>query len=142
MPGLSSRLADAHDTVALGDLQLAVMRVLWERADATAAEVQSALATERPLGITTISTTLQRLEKRGMVAHMSEARVFVYRASVGEAAVRRSMLKAMIDTLFVGDRAAVVTELLSARDLSADDRARIRALVTDHTKSAPRQRDR
>ena len=113
----------------LSDLQLAVMAVLWDRKEASAAEVHRALSRSRPLAITTVATLLARLEKRGAVAHRSEGRGFVYRASVSERQVRRSMLKRLVRNLFRSDPGAVVTQLLSEGDFTDTDIAQIRELL-------------
>jgi BlaI family transcriptional regulator, penicillinase repressor len=121
-----------EDVADLSDLQIAVMRVLWTRGEAPAADVQAALARERGLAITTVSTLLTRLEKRGVVRHRSEGRVFVYRATVSESHVRGSKLRALIRSLFAGDSSAVVSQLLTAGDLSSGDVDRMRRLIDDH----------
>jgi predicted transcriptional regulator len=115
----------------LSDLQLAVMRALWRRGEASAAEVQAALAPERDLAITTVSTLLTRLERRGVVSHRSEGRLFLYRATVSEPEVRRSMVGTLVDSLFAGDPAAVVSHLLDAHDVSPGDLDRIRDLIEE-----------
>jgi predicted transcriptional regulator len=116
------------DIGGLSDLQLAVMGVLWKSREATAAEVHAALA-DRDLAITTVSTILSRLEKRGVVTHRSEGRLYIYRAAVSEPDVRRSMLGSLVDSLFSGDPAEVVSQLLARRDLSPGDLDRMRALI-------------
>ena len=45
-------------TTSLTDLQLAIMRILWDRAEATVLEVQTHLRPERDLAQTTIATRL------------------------------------------------------------------------------------
>ena len=65
----------------LGDLQLKIMKLLWERREATVAEVHQALARERELAYTTIATMLRKMEARNLVAHREEGRSFVYRAA-------------------------------------------------------------
>ena len=122
-------------TVDLSDLQLDVIRVLWQRKEATAAEVQAALDTDRGLALTTVSTLLSRLEKRRLVTHRSEGRTFIYRALVTEPQVRRSMLGSLVESVFKGDPAELVSQLLSARDLSPDDLDRIRSMVEAARKS-------
>ena len=117
------------DIADLSDLQLDIVRVLWRRKEATAAQVQAALDAERGLALTTISTLLSRLEKRGLVTHRTEGRTFIYRAAVTEPQVRHSMLGSLVDSVFKGDPTELVSQLLSARDLSPDDLERIRAMV-------------
>jgi predicted transcriptional regulator len=65
-PGDLSRMPEA---VSLTDLQLAIVRILWERGASSVVEVQEALAPERSLAQTTVATILTRLEKRGVVRH-------------------------------------------------------------------------
>jgi len=53
----------------LTGLQIAFLRVLWQRGEASVAEICEALRPERALAQTTVATVLSRLEKRGVVAH-------------------------------------------------------------------------
>jgi predicted transcriptional regulator len=124
------------DATDLGELQLAVMRVLWRRREASAADVQAALEPERQLAITTVSTILSRLERRGVVGHRAEGRLFVYRPLVEEPQVRRSMVRSMVDSLFRGDATALVGHLLEGRELSPGDIDRMRALIDAYDASA------
>ena len=116
----------------LTELQLALLRVLWERGEATVSEVQEALAPERSLAPTTVATLLSRMEKKGLLDHRTEGRQYVYRAVASEAEVRRSMVdefSGLAEDLFRGDVAALVSHLLTARDVAPDDLARVKALI-------------
>ena len=75
----------------LGDLQLKIMKFLWERGDATVAEVHQAITRERGLAYTTVATMLRKMEGRRLVKHRVEGRSFVYRPAVAADAVTRSM---------------------------------------------------
>ena len=121
------------DIQQLTDLQVAVMRVLWEKQEATVAEICEALRAERGLAQTTIATLLSRLEKRGVVTHSSRARQFVYRALVTESEVRRVMVRDLTERLFDGDIAALMSHLLTARDITPGDLERVRSLVEAET---------
>jgi BlaI family penicillinase repressor len=117
------------EPIELTELQLAVMRVLWERGEATVAEVHQELQDERGLAPTTVATLLSRLEKRGVVTHRTEGRQYVYRATVTEGAVQQSMLEELSERLFGGDVTAMVSRLLGTARVDQDELARIRALV-------------
>jgi predicted transcriptional regulator len=116
----------------LGDLQLAILRVLWERGEATVSEVHEALEPERGLAPTTIATMLQKLEKKEVLAHRSEGRRFVYHALVTEDQVTRSMVTDLTAQLFRGDVTALVSHLLSHHDVEAGELARLRRLIAVH----------
>jgi predicted transcriptional regulator len=117
------------ETHQLTELQIAIMRVLWERGQATVAEIQEALREERGLALTTVATLLSRLEKRGVVSHETRQRQFVYQARVTEAEVRHSMIHELTERLFDGDVAAMMSHLLTGRDISPGDLERIKAML-------------
>ncbi len=125
----------------LGDLQYAIMRVLWEEAEATVARVQERLAeSERhERALTTIATMLTKMEKKGVVAHRSEGRIFVYRAVVKEDAVRRSMVTELTDRLFQGDYGALVSHLLDEQDIDRTELQRLRALLAAKKSSTKKE---
>jgi BlaI family transcriptional regulator, penicillinase repressor len=115
----------------LAALQLAIMQVLWDRGEATVADVREALHRTRPLAHTTIGTMLAKMERNGQVRHRSEGRVNIYRATVQRDKVRRSMLSDLTARLFGGDLAEMVSHLLDSRDISAEELARLKQLIRD-----------
>ncbi|MDH3746078.1 MAG: BlaI/MecI/CopY family transcriptional regulator [Acidobacteriota bacterium] len=118
----------------LGDLQLAIMRVLWQRGEASVNEVHGALLDERGLAPTTIATMLGKMEKKGVVDHTTEGRKFIYRATVSEHAVRRSMVGELTSRLFQGDSAALVSHLLSEHEIDGTALADLqRRIVREET---------
>ena len=119
-------MSESHQ---LTDLQIAVMRVLWEKGEASVAEIWEALQPERGLAQTTVATLLSRLEKRGAVTHRSRARQFLYTAVISESDVRRVMVRELTERLFDGDVAALMSHLLTARAVSPGDLARVKELV-------------
>lgn len=117
------------EEVQLSDLQLAIMRVLWDQKQATAAQVHAQLLEHRDLAPTTVATLLSRLEKRGLVAHDTQGRQYLYRAEVHEGAVRHSMLRRLTDFFFGGDEAALVSHLVENQTIDATELAAIREMI-------------
>jgi BlaI family penicillinase repressor len=113
----------------LGDLQLAIMRVLWNRSEATVADVHETLEPERGLALTTIATMLTKMEKKGVVDHRAEGRRFIYRPLVSEDQVRRSMVSDLTSQLFRGDVTALVNHLLSEHDIESGELTQLREMI-------------
>ena len=113
----------------LGELQHAIMQVLWGCDEATVAEVHEALLEERGLAPTTIATMLRKMEDKGVVAHRVEGRQFIYRPTVSEDAVRSSMVGELLERLFAGDPAALVSHLVADREIDHEEIERLRALL-------------
>lgn len=114
----------------LGDLQYAIMRVLWERREASAADVHEALYPERGLAPTTIATMLSKMEKKGIVTHRAEGRQYIYRAIVAEEDVRHSMVGELLERVFQGDAKELVNHLLNERDIDADELEELKVLIS------------
>jgi predicted transcriptional regulator len=117
--------------VSLTDLQLAIVRILWERGECTVLEVQEALAPERTLAQTTVATILTRLEKREIVRHESKGRLFVYNALVTEPQVRRSMVSDLTALLFDGSPAALISHLINEKEINARALDEVKRLIAD-----------
>lgn len=120
----------------LGDLQLAIMRVLWERGEAAVADVHAALEPERGLAPTTIATMLTKMEDKGVVAHRAEGRRYIYRPTVSEPEVQREMLAELTERLFLGDVTAVVSTLLADHDVDREELAALRELIERRRRDA------
>jgi len=122
----------------LGDLQLAIMRVLWARGESTVADVHETLEPERGLALTTIATMLVKMEKKGVVDHRSEGRRFIYRPLVSEGKVRRSMVADLTAQLFRGDAVALVNHLLAEHDIEPQELTQLRDLITTYEREEGR----
>ncbi|MBW8367862.1 MAG: BlaI/MecI/CopY family transcriptional regulator [Arenimonas sp.] len=116
------------EAVALSELQLDLMRVLW-RGEASVGDVAAALAQSRGLAHTTVATLLTRLAKRGIVAQRRDGRMLHYRALVSESQVRRNMVGDLIQNLFRGDPKALLAHLVNEKDVAPGDLERIQALL-------------
>ena len=121
-------------THQLGELQLAIMRILWARAEASVAQVHQALESERGLALTTIATMLSKMEKKGIVGHRSEGRLFVYYPEISEEDVHRSMVSELTERLFEGRASLLVSHLLAQGEIDPLELAEIRRLIAAHAR--------
>jgi len=115
----------------LGELQLAIMRVLWARSTASVAEVHQALPERHSRALTTIATMLSKMEKKGVVLHRSEGRRYIYAPTVSEEEVRRSMVAELTRRLFEGDFTALLTHLIDEQEIDAHDLERLKRRVAE-----------
>lgn len=109
--------------------QVEILRVLWERSEATVVEIHQALQSGRPLAPTTIATLLSRLAKRGLVTYRTEGRQYVYRAVLQERDAQQHALVEVTRGLFAGDVPTMVSQLLSSHEIRPGDLARVRELI-------------
>ncbi len=117
------------DAVSLGERELDVMTILWQRSSGTVAEVQEALGTR--LAYTTVLTILRNLEAKSFVRREEEGRAHRYFPKVKQRAAQRRALRRLIDTLFLGSPEALLTQLVDDHDLSPEELKRIAKRLSD-----------
>ncbi len=95
----------------LGDLELAVMRHIWScrEAGCLGAEVQRAVEVDRPLALTTILTTLDRLHDKDILVREREGKAYRYRAALSEAELQERIVSGVLGDLFAQFPQAVAT---------------------------------
>lgn len=119
----------SESSVSLTDLQLAIVRLLWDRGECTVVDVQEGLHPHRALAQTTVATLLSRLEKRGVVSHRVAGRQFLYKAEVSEPQVRHSMVGELTEMLFAGRPAALISHLIAEREIDRDELDEVKRLI-------------
>lgn len=118
----------------LGDLQLRIMKALWERDSASVADVHEALGSDSGLAYTTVATMLRKMEARGLVQHRLVDRRFIYRPAIGPDEVTTSMADDILERLFEGSLAGMLQHLLTTREVSADELRELERLIKERKK--------
>ena len=119
----------------LGDLQLKILKVLWERpGGAGVGEVLEALGAHAGLAYTTVATMLRKMEARGLVRHRGEGRRYIYRAAVTPDAVTRGMADDLLERLFEGRLSDLLSHLLSTREVSRAELGELERLIAERKK--------
>jgi predicted transcriptional regulator len=107
------------------------MRIVWKQGEASVADVLEALGRSSRLAYTTVATMLRKMEARGLVQHRVAGRTFIYRALVGEEQVSRKMTDHLLDRLFHGSLAGMVSHLLSTHEVSQEELAELERLIAE-----------
>lgn len=93
----------------LGDLEHAVMDVLWARpAPTPVREVHEDLARGREIAYTTVMTVLDRLAKKGIVTRRLDGRAWLYRPARSRLDLYVATLVEVLDDLSEEDRDEVL----------------------------------
>ncbi|MBN9606207.1 MAG: BlaI/MecI/CopY family transcriptional regulator [Actinomycetales bacterium] len=115
----------ARTPSTLGDLESAVMQIVWDSADPLSAYQILDLMPERELAPTTVLTVLGRLERKGLVRTDRAARPHRYRAVASRAEHRAELMHQVLGD--GADRQAVLERFVGG--VTADDRAALRRLL-------------
>jgi predicted transcriptional regulator len=110
------------------DKELEIMRVIWERGEATAREIQEALPGERHYN--SVLTIIRVLERKGHVAHRAEGKAHIYRAKAKPEKAQRRVISHLIEQVFGGSAAAMILHLVETGDLTEEDLKEVREQIT------------
>ena len=116
---------------ALTDAEARVMAVLWDRQEATVANVVSALARKRAVTYSTVQTMLRILEVKGYVTHEKVARAFVYRPVVDQRQARRLALRHLLSRLFNDSPSLLVLNVLEDEDMDPAEVRQLKKMIED-----------
>ncbi|MEW6742193.1 MAG: BlaI/MecI/CopY family transcriptional regulator [Planctomycetota bacterium] len=119
-------MADANRTRWLGELETLVMKEVWRGGAVTVRQVHEALSEDRRLAYTTVLTTMRNLDRKGYLTREAIGRGHVYRASIDEATVARSVVKHLLERLFSGSEVRFASALFDAKRLRPEEFERLR----------------
>lgn len=119
----------------LGDLERAVMDVLWDGSDSfTVREVAAALPNQE-LAYTTVMTVLDRLAKKALVHRDRHGRAWRYTPTASREAYVAELMHEALE--FSDDRAAALVSF--ARSMSGDEADALRAALPDPRRVTPKR---
>ncbi|MFT3705008.1 MAG: BlaI/MecI/CopY family transcriptional regulator [Agriterribacter sp.] len=109
--------------------ELEILRVLWEKENATVREVHDELSTSKDVGYTTTLKLMQIMHEKGLVSRDDSSKTHVYQAIVSKEKTQKHLVGKMIDNLFAGSSAQLVMQALGNHKTSKDELEEIQQLL-------------
>jgi len=98
--------------------ELDIMKLVWEREEATVRDVYEALRARRRIAYTSVLTMMNVLERKGHLRKRAEGRSFVYQAARPRGHVVRAMVREFVQRVFNGAAEPLLVHLLEDRRLT------------------------
>lgn len=105
----------------ISDAEFEVMDVIWKYSPINTNEITDRLAKTKDWSPKTIYTMLSRLEKKGVIVHEKESRVFVYTPCVRKEQYIGAESRTMANRFFDGAMNRMVVSFLDQKELSSED---------------------
>jgi len=124
------------------ELELEILKILWRDGALPTSAVRDKLAdVGRDLAHTSVITTLNVMTDKGYLSRKKDGKSFRFRARVREHTVSKGMVGDLVDRVFDGSASALMLRLVESRDMSADDIAKLEALVDKLKRSDAQDND-
>ena len=119
------------------DVELAILRVLWNRGSSTVRDIHLALEEKegRDTGISTTLKMVQVMMEKGLLLRDDTVRPQVYRPAMPQEETQLKLLDYLIQKGFGGSAKRLVLSAVSAKRLSKDELVEIRKLLEKGNKS-------
>lgn len=118
-------------TPTLTPHELAIMKVVWQRDQATVRDVYETLRERRQIAYTTVMTMMKILEEKGFLKKSREERAYVYRPSRPRQQVVAAMVRDFVDRVFDGAASGLLVHLARNGKLTKAERQRIRQIIDE-----------
>lgn len=109
--------------------ELEILRVLWERGEATVREVHEELSKTKDAGYTTTLKLMQIMHEKGMVKRDETNKTHKYIPLLSREKTQKQFVGKMIDTLFQGSSSQLVMQALGNHKASKEELEEIQKLI-------------
>ena len=121
------------------ELELQILKTLWERSPLPVREVRQALAAAgRELAHTSVITTLNVMVRKKYVKRWMQGKACLFKPRVAREDVSRGMLGDIVNRVFDGSTKAMMLSLVESGDIDADDAKELRQLINQKAKEQPK----
>jgi BlaI family penicillinase repressor len=117
-----------------GELQRAVMEIVWELGEASVRQVLKRLCWKKELAYTTILTSMQRLEKAGWLRHRVEGTKNIYMPTWTRAQASTRSVRRFVQRMFNGNTLLLFRQLVEEGELSDKELRELQKLINKKRK--------
>jgi predicted transcriptional regulator len=111
------------------EVEVAILRVLWDRGPSSVRQVHEALLGTRDTGYSTTLKMMQVMFEKGLLRRDESVRPQVYRPTQPEAQTQTQMVDDLIQKVFGGSARKLVLRAVQSEQVSAQELAEIRKLL-------------
>jgi predicted transcriptional regulator len=119
------------ETVTPTERELDILKVLWDREEATVREVYEELRPRLPIAQNTVQAFLRTMEEKGLVRHRLEGRTFIYEPVLRRQQTTQQLAGQLLQKAFDGAIDQLVQSVLSLRRPTAVELSRLEELIAE-----------
>jgi predicted transcriptional regulator len=111
------------------EVELELLRVLWDKGSASVRELHEVVSSQRPLGYTSVLKTLQIMTEKGLVERTEAGKAHIYRAAASQEETQSQLLRDLSQRLFSGSAAQLAMHALAMQPASEEELEEIRKII-------------
>jgi BlaI family transcriptional regulator, penicillinase repressor len=111
------------------EVELELLRVLWDMGSASVRELHEVVNRRRPLGYTSVLKTLQIMTDKGLVTRTEAGKAHIYHAVASQEETQSQLLRDLSERLFSGSAAQLAMHALAMQPASEEELEEIRKII-------------
>lgn len=119
----------AEEIPSLGELEIHVLRLVWEHQPCTERRISELVQQQRPVARTTVLKTMQRLEAKGLLVRVPGEGPVRFRAAHARRRVLPALIDRFVETVLGGSPDALAAYLAGSKKLSPEDTEALREIA-------------
>ena len=119
------------------DVELSILRALWDLGPATVRQVHEALTVDRDLAYTAVLKMMQTMVDKGLLQRDETGRSHVYRPTQARDHTLRHLVDDLLERAFGGSALDLMATTLSSRKLGPKEREELARLLAQAREKKP-----
>ena len=122
--------------------ELQILKILWAKGEASVREVYEEMSKSLPIVQNTVQAFLRTMEEKRLVKHRVEGRTFIYQPIPQDDATKQKLVSRVLHRVFDGAIDQLVQSVLSLREPTPDELAKIETLLSEARSNKKSKRER
>jgi BlaI family transcriptional regulator, penicillinase repressor len=122
-------MREKHHLPKPTEVELELLRVLWDMGSASVRELHEVVSSQRPLGYTSVLKTLQIMTEKGLVERTEAGKAHIYHAAASQEETQNQLLRDLSERLFSGSAAQLAMHALAMQPASEEELEEIRKII-------------
>lgn len=119
------------------DVELSILRALWDLGPATVRQVHEILGAERNLAYTAVLKMMQTMTEKGLLLRDDSERSHIYRPAQAREHTLKHLVDDLLERAFGGSALGLLATTLSSRKLGPSEREEIAQLLAKAKEKRP-----
>ena len=119
------------------DVELSILRTLWDLGPATVRQVHEVLTSDRDLAYTAVLKMMQTMVDKGLLLRDDSGRSHIYRPSQAREHTLKHLVDDLLERAFGGSALDLLATTLSSRKLGSSEREEIAQLLAKAKEKRP-----
>lgn len=113
------------------DLELEVLKIIWERGPSTVREVWEMVAKDRDVVLTSVLKIMQIMRDKGLLVADESCRPQIFRTARRQNTVLKLLARDLVDRAFNGSTRNLLLHALDPNNITPEEMAEIRELLNE-----------